>query len=122
MPNTRQLQFLARVRKAFVNARDETAVQDLMGPLGYDKAEIEEGLALVDAAEREAREADTERAESRAATRTAGQARAKVATAERDTAVEAATGYWEDFYDVAVVALEDESQLRETMGMREAGS
>ena len=218
MPNTRQLQFLARVRKAFVNARDETAVQDLMGPLGYDKDELAEGLALVDAAEREAREADTERAESRAATRTAGQARAKVAqtharltklarsvfdegsvgwetlrlsgrrpdgaaaevlaearrfhealladaallaalavrrvttadaergladvdaavasgavqtaeageaqvaTAERDTAVEAVAGYWEDFSDVVEVALEDAPQLRETLGMQEAGS
>ncbi len=218
MPDTRQLQFLARVRKALVNARDETAVQDLMGPMGYDKAEIADGLVLVEVAEREAREADTERAESRAATRTAGQARAKVkqtharltklartvfdegsvgwetlrltgrrpngavaevlaearrfhealladpallealakrrvtaadaerglvdveaavaagaaqtveageaqvATAERDTAVEAVAGYWEDFSDVVDVALEDAPQLRETLGMKESGS
>ncbi len=218
MPNTKQLQFLSRVRKALVNARDEKAVQSLMGAMGYDKSEIEEGLALVDVAEREAREADTERAESRAATRTAGQARAKVkqtharltklartvfdegsagwetlrltgrrpdgaaaevlaearrfhealladpallealavrkvtaadaergladveaavaagavqlaeageaqvATAERDTAVEAVAGYWEDFYDVAAVALEERPQRREVLGMQEAGS
>lgn len=217
MPDTRQLQFLARVRRALTNAMDEKAVQDLVGPMGYDKGEIADGLALVDVAEREAREADTERAESKAATRAAGQARAKVrqtyvrlaklartvhedgsagwttlglggrrpeavalvlaearrfyealladaalldalavrrvtasdveralsdvdaavaagavqtaeageaqvATAERDTAVEAVAGYWEDFSDVVEVALEDEPQLREVLGMQEAGS
>ena len=218
MADNRQLQFLSRVRTALVNARDEAAVQALMGPMGYDKPEIGEGLALVDEAEREAREADTERAESKAATRTAGTARAKVrqthtrltklartvfdegsagwetlrlsgkrptgsvaerlaearrfyealladakllaglavrsvtaadaergladveaavaagavqtaeageaqvATAERDTAVEAVAGYWEDFSDVAAVALEDEPQLQEVLGMKQAGS
>ncbi|HEX8386545.1 MAG TPA: hypothetical protein VF576_10190 [Rubricoccaceae bacterium] len=217
MPNTKQLQFLTRVRRGLVNARDEKAVLSLLEPMGYDRDEIGEGLALVDVAEREAREADTERAESVAATRTAGQARAKVrqtfirlaklartvfedgspewtrlgldgrrpnagplvlaearrfyealladpallealavrrvtaadaeravadvvgavgagavqtaeageaqvATAERDTAVEAVAGYWEDFSEVVEVALEDEPQLRETLGMQEAGS
>ena len=39
-----------------------------------------------------------------------------------ETAVEAVLGYWEDFSDVVEVALEDAPQLRETLGMQEAGS
>lgn len=217
MPDTRQLTFLARVRRALTNARADADVQTLLGEMGYDRDEIDAGLVLVATAEREAREADTERAESRAATRTAAQARAKVrqahvrtaklartvhergsaewttlglsgersraaaaalaetrrfyealladaalldplaarkvtqavvaraladvdaaeaagarqvaesgeaqvATAERDAAAEAVGGYWEDFSDVAEVALEDRPQWREILGMTEAGS
>jgi hypothetical protein len=62
MPDSRQLAFLSRVRRALTNATTEP---DLLAPLaemGYDADEIAEGLALVTDAEREAREADTERA------------------------------------------------------------
>ena len=215
MPNTRQLAFLSRVRHALTNATTETDLAVPLGEMGYTPEMLATGLALVAEAEREAREADTERAEARAATKTAGQARAKVrqtfirltklarsvhdegsaayttldlggerprssvvlaearrfyeallgdeallgplavrkvtadplrhavedvdaaeaasaaqvaeageaqvATAERDTAVEVVAGWWEDFSDVADVAL-DTPQLREKLGMQQAGS
>jgi hypothetical protein len=65
--------------------------------------------------------ADVDAAEAASAAQTAEAGGAQVATAERDTAVEAVSGWWADFREVADVALET-PQLREKLGMQQAGS
>ena len=65
--------------------------------------------------------ADVEAAAQAGAAQVAEAGEAQVATDERDAAVDVVAGWWEDFWDVADVAL-DTPQLREKLGMQEAGS
>lgn len=101
---------LAEARRFYEALLADAALLDPLAPRKVTQAAVERALADVDAAE------------AAGARQLAESGEAQVATAERDTAVEAVGGYWEDFSDVAEVALEDRPQWREILGMTEAGS
>lgn len=68
MPQTPPSALLAEARILLTNAREDAAIQSALAPYGYDAERLGEGQALLEAAEAQTRQQQTEYAEQYAAT------------------------------------------------------
>ena len=98
---------LTEARSFYRAIEGSPALQAALAPLTIDAAAVTAGLAEADDVEAAEVAQQKEMGEAQRATRT------------RDEAAAELRGYWKDFAQVAKLALEDQPQLREVLGLLE---
>jgi len=98
---------LSEARSFYRAVEGSADLQAALTPLTVDAAAVTAGLAQADAVEAAQVAQQKETGEAQRATRT------------RDDAAAELRGFWKDFAQVAKIALEDQPQLREVLGLLE---